>query len=205
MWCLLHVPGAATVRAAGAPPGALSSGGGGRLPTQSPQQQLVCIPRACSSLHVLLEPATAVAAGAHSRHAAAAVAHARPRSSHRWCCAAGECACTWKEAPVAAPPLPSRPPAVAHCLSGGPRCTLGHGHTTLQPLQAAHPSPLPGPELRSLCFSTQPPPAPADTCLRLGSAGRWHLPSVQVSLHSAFCKLVAGFSSKVPQLPLCPG
>ncbi|XP_023973750.3 checkpoint protein HUS1-like, partial [Physeter macrocephalus] len=34
----------------------------------SPQQQLVCLPRACSGLHVLLEPVTAVAAGAHSQH-----------------------------------------------------------------------------------------------------------------------------------------
>ena len=66
-------------------------------------------------------------------------------------------------------------------------------------LYTANPGPLLGSNLQSPSLT---PPAPADECLRLGSA-RWHLLSEGVF---PLCrrKAVAALSFEAPKLPLCP-
>ena len=65
----------------------------------------------------------------------------------------------------------------------------------------ANSSPLPEDSLQT-CFSAQPPPALADTCLRLGSEGLWHRPSVQVlfcpAVHGPACALASDSPQNTP-------
>ena len=74
-----------------------------------------------------------------------------------------------------------------------------HTLPTSDCLYTANPGPLLGSDLQSPSLT---PPAPADECLRLGSA-RWHLLSEGV-FPLCPCKAVAALSSEAPKLPLCP-
>ena len=62
-----------------------------------------------------------------------------------------------------------------------------HSSPSSGSLHTAKPGPLPGSELWSLRWSTQPSPTIADTNLRLGSAGQWCRNFMHVALYFAFC------------------
>ena len=65
--------------------------------------------------------------------------------------------------------------------------------------RAANSSPLPRPTLVTRHFSTQPPPIMVDTSLRLGHAGLWYRPSVQVLLYPACHRAATALSSNSSQ------
>ena len=106
---------------------------------------------------------------------------------------------TGKEVLMVVPPLSMCLPIMVTCLSGGPRFLPSTPSVaTAQPLKAVS-TPNPGPlletDLQSLSFIPQPPHTLTEECLRLGSAGWWCRPSVQVTLSFAFHKLIAAPSS----------
>ena len=81
--------------------------------------------------------------------------------------------------------------------------SVGVHHTSAPSgcLHIANPSPFPRSDLQSPSLSTQRPPAQTQERLRLGSAGLWHQPSVQVSLCFPLCELVAVLFSEASKLP----
>lgn len=70
---------------------------------------------------------------------------------------------------------------------------------------ASYSSSLPGSDFQSLSFYTQPLHILVNICLKLERAEWRHWPSMQVSLHSSCCTLVAMFFSEVPKFSVCPG
>lgn len=93
------------------------------------------------------------------------------------------------------------------CCRAPHSCTFRLSHTERHftsvssgHLHAANSSLFLGSSFQSPCFSTQPPPALADTHFRLWHAGLWHGLSMQVLLCPACHRLATVFSSSNPQI-----